>query len=235
MMFYTGDRRRLTRRGDHPLRFPRVFFWGEKKIIFIEKGDIMDLKAYFEILGWQETDYLFVARHADKWRECLFALPEVSGSSESTLNDGADWYYTGAYFGNWLKRRSKGTVHSMRELILDVDFKMIDTDRKNAEAKARAMTDDLLPVPTVLVHSGNGYHLHYRLYEPDKWLPFRGRGAAYLREKYKADGGWSSQIVDKAQYESVYRRLIEWVNSQYPDYLDACWSCEHVFRFAIQF
>lgn len=189
------------------------------------------LKDYFEALGWQGTDTMCIGiLDKGEWTNLLLTVEEVLWTFEGGIPDDIDIYSGCAAFRQNAKTRKKRDVRQMKELVLDIDFKAIDADSKIAQSKADELLKTL-PKPTVLIHSGNGYHVHYRLYAPDKWISFDGMsGAEILRQRHKADGMMISQIVSGSDYEQVYQRLVAWINSKYPDYLDCTWSCEHVFR-----
>jgi DNA-binding CsgD family transcriptional regulator len=191
-----------------------------------------DLREYFGFLGWNCDDVICIGKLQDgNWTNELLKLSDFLNDCEQNGIPGdIDLYYACGSFWKSARSRKKRDVRCMKELVLDIDFKAVDSDRAVAEQKANDFIQTL-PLPTVLIHSGNGYHLHYKLYEHDKFEPFsEGCIGDILRRKHNAEGRMVKQEVCKHQYESTCSRLVSWFNSKHPGYLDACWSCEHVFR-----
>lgn len=197
----------------------------------------MNLRDYFKHLGWHKNSKVCLSKryhsNGGRWRNYFMTVGELCDEIDGKPipQDTCIYYTCGSL--HWRgRRREKGCIESMKELVLDIDFKVIDADDYTvAETKAKELLA-ILPKPTALVHSGNGYHVHYRLYTPSVWVDFPDDNFGdFFRRLHGTNGYWRKQYtVDKGEYEAVYQRLVAYYNTQFPAYLDTCQSCEHVFR-----
>lgn len=173
---------------------------------------ISNLQEYFERLGFSDDDTIAIdvkPAKAGRWQTYIWLLGEVLAiGSDAIFAADSCVYYACASFQEGSRNRKKESVKSVKELVIDIDFKAIDfEDRDNAEKLADVLVETL-PEPTVKVHSGNGLHLHYALIDSA-----------------------GNPGVDKDDFESVYKRVIEYFNSQFPNHIDkSVWGCNHLFR-----
>ena len=114
-----------------------------------------DLREYFGFLGWNCDDVICIGKLQDgNWTNELLKLSDFLNDCEQNgIPDDIDLYYACGSFWKSARSRKKRDVRCMKELVLDIDFKAIDSDRAVAEQKANDFIQTL-PLPTVLIHSG---------------------------------------------------------------------------------
>lgn len=135
----------------------------------MENIKISSMPEYFKILGWQTNDLIGTAvGSADKTKfsRQIFSLGEfLSRLSENPISPQQcqNHYYSIAQYMS--RTHSKqDNVQTVKELVLDIDYGTIGHQRAQFATQEEAMAYiKTLPTPTILVMSGGGYQLHYRL------------------------------------------------------------------------
>lgn len=186
----------------------RQGYWQSEQSLFSSIGYkdeyvmITNTKDFMMLLGFQENDLVSWGASAPDWRfhRGIATAGELWQTNESTEADNYNMYYSISSF----KGRGKATedqVDKVFELVLDIDY---GAHHKRAEFEdythAWQYIKEHFSKPTVIIHSGGGFQLHYKLSTP------------------------LSGDADKRRF----KMLVAAIARHYR--VDFCFSLEHLFR-----
>ena len=163
---------------------------------------IANTKDFMNLLGFQEDDFISWGASAPdcRFQRGIVTAKELWQTNDSTEADCYNMYYSISSFKG-KGRATEDQVDKVFELVLDIDYGM---HHKRAEFEnydhAWLYIKEHFPPATMIVHTGGGFHLHYKLSTP------------------------ISEDTDKRRF----KMLVAAIARHYR--VDFCFSLEHLFR-----